>query len=192
MKKLALMVLLVLDMVVCGCGNPTPSTTTNTEASGNWEAQLTGGSDQTALMNFVTTFSVTNSGPLDITGFAFFNSGACFTTGANAETFTGNASFTTSSTNTVNGTLNLTITSSTTGSVLTLNPGTLTGTSNGTTTTTGTLSNGVVVGTWSLSPGNSSTCTGSIQGSYILCQALATCTPAASAAAEASPKKPKS
>ena len=184
MKKLALVALLALELAVCGCGTSgTTPTTTSTEATGNWEAQLTGGTDQTSLLNFVTTFTVTNSGPLNITGFGFFNSGACFRTGANAESVTGNASFTTSSTNTVTGQLNLTITSTTGGSVLTLNPGTLTGTSNGTTTTTGTLSNGVVVGTWSLSAGSSSTCTGATSGSYILCQAKATCTPTASASA---------
>lgn len=182
MTKLALIALLALEIAVCGCGNSTPSTTTSTEAKGNWEAQLTGGSDQTALLNFVTTFTVTNSGPLNITGFAFFNSGACFDTGTDAETATGNATFTTASTNSVTGTLNLTITSATKGSVLTLNPGTLTGTSNGTTTTTGTLSNGVVVGTWTLTPGSSSTCTGNLQGSYLLCQDKATCTPTTSAA----------
>ena len=190
MKKLALMALLALETLVCGCGNPTPTNVTNTQASGNWEAQLTGGTDQTALLNFVTTFSVVDQGPLSITGLGFFNSGACFATGTNAETFSGSANFGTNASNQVSGTLTMTVTSSTTGSVLTLEPGTLTGTSNGTTTTTGTLSNGVVVGTWKLTPGNATQCTGTTTGNYILCQALATCTPTASAAAlEASPKK---
>lgn len=188
MKKLALVVLLALEIAVCGCGaTNNNSTTTNTQATGNWEAQMTGGTDQASLLNFVTTFKVTNSGPLDITGFGFFNAGACFTTGTNAETVTGNASFTTASTNTVTGTLNLTITSSTNGSVLTLSPGTLTGTSNGTTTTTGSLSNGVVVGTWTLTPGNGATGCNSGSGTYLLCQDKATCTPTTSAA---SIKKP--
>lgn len=183
MKKLALVVLLALEIAVCGCGaTNNNSTTTNTEATGNWEAQLTGGTDQTSLLNFVTTFNVTNNGPLDITGFGFFNGSACFSTGTDAETATGNASFTTSTTNSVTGTLNLTITSNTTGSVLTLNPGALTGTSNGTTTTTGTLSNGVVIGTWSLNPGSNSNCTGKTSGTYLLCQATATCSPTTGAA----------
>lgn len=184
MKKLALVVLLALEFAVCGCGTSNNnSTTTNTEATGNWEAQLTGGTDQTSLLNFVTTFNVTNSGPLNVTGFGFFNGGACFTTGTNAETVTGNASFTTSTTNTVTGMLNLTITSSATGAVLTLNPGVLTGTSNGTTTTTGTLSNGVVIGTWSLTPGSNSNCAGKTTGIYLLCQGTATCTTTTDAAA---------
>ena len=190
MKKFALMVLLALEMAVCGCGNSTNSNTTNTEAKGNWEAQLTGGTDQAALLNFVTAFTVTNSGPLDITGFGFFNSGGCFATGTTAETESGTASFTTSSTNTVNGTLDLTITSATNGNVLTLN-GTLTGTSNGTTTTTGTLSNGVVVGTWSVQTSDPN-CTGvpnsATPGTFIMCQDKSTCTPTTAAAVLASRK----
>jgi hypothetical protein len=190
MKKLALMVLLALEMVVCGCGNSTPSTVTNTQAKGNWEAQLTGGTDQAALLNFVTTFTVVDQGPLNITGFGFFNSGSCFTTGSTAETVSGSANFGTNSANQVAGTLNLTITSATNGSVLTLNPGVLTGTSNGTTTTTGTLSNGVVIGTWKLEPGTNATGCNGGNGSYLLCQDKATCTPTTAAAAFAA-KKPE-
>lgn len=183
MKKFCLVVLLALELAVCGCGTTNNnSTTTNTQATGNWEAQLVGGTDQASLLNFVTAFKVTNSGPLSITGFGFFNAGACFANGSNAETVTGNASFTTSSTNTVTGTLGLMITSSTNGSVLTLSPGALTGNSNGTTSTTGTLSNGVVVGSWSLTPGSSATGCNQGTGSYILCQDKATCTPATAAA----------
>jgi hypothetical protein len=134
------------------------------------------------LLNFVTSFTVTNSGPLSVTGFGFFNAGACFATGTNAETVTGNADFTTSSTNAVTGTLSLTITSSTNGSVLTLDAGTLTGTSNGSTTTTGTLSNGVVVGTWRLSPGSGVAGCNAGSGTYILCQGKATCSATTAAA----------
>jgi hypothetical protein len=182
MKKLALVALLALELAGCGTSGA-PSTTTDTEATGNWEAQLTGGTDQASLLNFVTTFNVTNSGPLDVTGFGFFNAGSCFATGTDAETVSGAATLTTSSANAVTGSLNLTITSSTNGSVLTLDPGTLTGTSNGTIGTTGTLSNGVVVGTWKLSPGSGVTGCNSGTGNYILCQDKATCTPATAAAA---------
>jgi hypothetical protein len=183
MKKLALVALLALEFAVAGCGTSgAPSTTTDTEATGNWEAQLTGGTDQASLLNFVTTFNVTNSGPLDVTGFGFFNAGSCFATGTDAETVSGAATLTASSTNAVTGSLNLTITSSTNGSVLTLESGTLTGTSNGTIGTTGTLSNGVVVGTWTLSPGSGVTACNSGTGNYILCQDKATCTPATAAA----------
>ena len=188
MKKLALTVLLALELAVCSCGNRTPTNVTNTEANGNWEAQLTGGSDQTALLNFVTTFTVTDVGPLDITGLGFFNSGACFATGTTAETESGSANFGTNSANQVSGTLSMIITSTTTGSVLHLD-GNLTGTSNGTTTTTGTLSNGVVVGNWMLTPGSASTCTGIPKGTFIMCQNQTTCTPTTAAAAASALKK---
>jgi hypothetical protein len=60
------------------------------------------------------------------------------------------------------------------GNVLTLT-GNLTGTSNGTTGTTGTLSNGVVEGTWALTGGQGDpSCTGG--GSFLMCQGAATCT----------------
>lgn len=177
MKRLAILVALALELAVCGCGNNVPNTVTQTQTSGNWEAQLIDGTGQTTLLNFIVAFNVTNSGPLDITGFAFFNQGACFDTGLNAETESGNAAFTTNNAGQVTGTLNLTINSTTKGSVLTLQKGQLTGTSNGTTTTTGTLSNGVVVGQWSLAPGtNASGCTGATTGTYILCQGKNTCT----------------
>lgn len=190
MKKLALVLLLALEIAVCGCGaTNNNSTVTNTQATGNWEGQLTGGTEQASLLNFVTAFNVTDQGPLNITGFGFFNAGTCFSTGTNAETVTGNANFGTSTTNQVSGTLNLKITSTFNGSVLTLNPGSLTGTSNGTTSTTGTLSNGVVVGTWTLQPGTGATGCNAGSGTYLLCQGTATCSPTPAAAA--SLKKPK-
>lgn len=185
MRRLAILVMLALEFALCGCANNTPSTVTNTSTSGNWEAQLinpTGG--QASLLNFVVAFNVTNSGPLDVTGFAFFNQGACFTNGQNAQTVSGTASFTTDSSGHVTGTLSLKITSSTNGSVLTLtsNPDGLTGTSNGTTTSTGTLSNGIVVGTWTLTPGsNVSGCnavSSSQNATFVMCQNAATCSTA--------------
>jgi hypothetical protein len=122
----------------------------------------------------VTALSVTNSGPLDITGFGFINAGACFANGTNGSTQTGSATLVTSSTNAVTGTMTYTVQSVTpAGNTLTLN-GNVTGTSNGTTGTTGTLSGGVVAGTWSLTGGQGdSTCTG--QGDFIMCQGAATC-----------------
>ncbi len=174
MKKLLLLVL-ALELVVCGCGGKNTTTTASTSTSGNWEAQLTGGTEQASLVNFVVAFSVTNSGPLDITGFSFINDGACFATGVNSESETGSASFTTASTGAVTGTLNLAVTGlNPAGNVLTLT-GALTGTSNGTTTTTGTLTNGVVVGTWMLSGGaGDPSCTGS--GSFVMCENASACT----------------
>ncbi len=176
MKKLAILILLAMEIVVCGCGSGnTTNNYVNTATSGNWEAQFTVGSgsfSQASLLSFVTTFSVTNNGPLGDPLLSFFNDGACFSTTKDANSVAGNASFTTdTTTGQVTGSLNLTVTSNTTGSVLTLTslPDGLTGTSNGTTTTTGTLSNGVVVGTFLLTPGaNASSCTGG--GTFIMCQ----------------------
>lgn len=175
MKKLAILTLLALELAVCGCGSGTPSTTTSTTTSGNWEAQLTGGTVEASKLNFVTAFSVTNSGPLDITGFGFINAGKCFASGLNVENESGSAILNTSSTNTVTGTLSFTVQSATSGGNILILNGNLTGTSNGTTTTTGTLSNGVVSGTWSLSGGQGDpSCTGG--GSFLMCQGVATCT----------------
>ena len=105
MKKLAFLTLLALAFAVSSCGNNTPTNVTNTQAGCNWEAQLTGGTSEASKLDFVTAFTVTNAGPLDITGFGFINSGACFATGLNVENESGTASFTTSSTNQVTGTL---------------------------------------------------------------------------------------
>ena len=178
MKKLAILMLLALELAVSGCGSSTSSTNvTNTSTSGNWEVQLTGGTAEASKLNFVTAFSVTNSGPLDIKGFSFINAGACFANGLNASTETGSAVLTTNTgTSQVNGTLNFSVTSITpSGNSLALT-GALTGTSNGTTTTTGTLSNGVVVGTWHLTGGAGDASCVVPQGSFVMCQGTATCT----------------
>src|SRR3984957_7445060 len=177
MKKLAFLMVLALELAVCGCGSSTSApTTTNTATTGNWEARLTGGADQASLLNFVTSFSVTNTGPLNITGFSFINAGKCFANGVNGSTETGTATLITGSANQVTGTLDFTVTSRTpTGNTLTLT-GNLTGTSNGTTTTTGSLSNGIVVGTWALKGGaGDPKCAGS--GTFLMCQGTNTCTP---------------
>jgi len=175
MKKLAILMVLALELAVCGCGTTTPTNQINTQTSGNWEVQLIGGTSEASKLNFVTAFSVTNSGPLDITGFSFFNNGACFANGVNTSTETGSATLVTGSTNQVTGTLTFTVTSTTPpGNTLTLN-GNLTGTSNGTIGTTGTLTNGIVVGKWQLTGGaGDPSC--SAQGTFLMCQGTATCT----------------
>jgi len=187
MKTVAILLVVALGCVVWGCGNNVPPTVTNTTTSGNWEAQLIdpSGGPGTQL-NFVVSFNVTNNGPLHITGFAFFNQGPCFTTGLTASTQSGTASFTTNTaTGQVIGNLNMTVTSTTNSSVLTLtsNPNGLTGTSSGTLTTTGVLSNGVVVGTWTLKNSTDSACNSPAQGTngtgftFIMCQNASTCSP---------------
>ena len=155
MKKLAFLTLLALAFAVSSCGtSPNTNPTTSTSATGFWEAQLVGGTGEASKLGFVTAFNVINIGPLDITSFGFFNAGACFANGVDGSTEAGTAAFTTNiSTGQVTGSLTYTVTSSIpAGNILTLTTpgGGLTGTSNGTTTTTGTLSNGVAVGTWAV------------------------------------------
>ncbi|HWY02267.1 MAG TPA: hypothetical protein VNX60_01265 [Candidatus Acidoferrum sp.] len=180
MKKLVLLMALALELAICGCGSNTiANPSTNTAASGNWEAQLTGGFDQSSLLNFVTAFRIFDTGPLDISNFNFFNAGKCFANGTidvPGSRETGTATLITGSADQVTGTFNFKVTSlSPPGNVLTMT-GNLTGTSNGTPQVTGTLSNGVVVGTWTLSGGaGDSSCAGS--GNFIMCQGTSTCTP---------------
>ena len=185
MKKLAFLLVLVLELAVCDCGtqtiaNTTPATTT----SGTWEAQLTGGADQASLLNFVTAFSLNNnntvtSGPLTITAFNFFNDGKCFANGIDGSTESGNATLITNTADQVTGTLSYKIVSVTpTGNTLTMS-GNLTGTSSGTPTTAGTLSNGVVVGKWTLTgaAGDPTCSVPEPGGTFIMCQGTNTCTP---------------
>jgi hypothetical protein len=192
MKKLALLLVLAVELTVCGCGNPPIKTVVTTNTSGNWEAQLFSNNAPVSDLNFVTSFNITNTTnttvsnePLQITGFGFFNSGACFDTGLTAQTETGTATLNTNNAGQVTGSLTLIITSTTIpGNVLTLTTspnGALTGVSNGTTTTIGTLSKGVVVGTWTLKSSNSSCNNSNPNGTntFVMCQGAATCTPPA-------------
>jgi hypothetical protein len=190
MKKLALLFVLAVELAVCGCGNPPIQTTVTTSTSGNWEAQLFSNNAPVSSLNFVTSFDITNttgfpSEPLRITGFGFFNSGACFDTGLTSQTETGTATLNTDNAGQVTGSFTFTITSTTIpGNVLTLTTspnGALTGVSNGTTSTTGTLSKGVVVGTWTLKSSNASCANSNPNNTntFLMCEGAATCTPPA-------------
>jgi len=176
MKKLALLALVALEICLCACGNTPPTSTILTQSgSSNWEAQLTGGEGQDSLLNFITTFSIDqNAGTLGITAFDFINTSECFPSSVQ-QTASGSASLTTNSSLQVTGTMTFTVTAGTT--TLTLN-GNVTGTSNGTTSTTGTLSNGVVQGTWYLASSETG-CTAVPQNQaqpFLMCQGAATCT----------------
>ena len=180
MNKLAVVVLLALGLGVLACGtSPSTSNNVTTTTNGNWEAQLTGGSQQTSLMNFVVTFSVTyttggTNEPLDVTAFSILNSGSCFAVGKNTNSVSGNATLDTAADGQVTGEFNMTITSGDGSNSLNLT-GNLTGTSNGTTTNAGTLSNGVVAGSWQFVK-QGSACTGNPSGQFVMCQGAATCT----------------
>jgi len=202
MRKLALLAL-VLELAVCGCGTAPNSGVVTTTTSGNWEAQFLGGapSSPTATgplfpasqLNFVTAFTVTSviegtPESLNITGFGLFNATQCFATGTGAETVTGSATLNTAQSGQVTGSFNYSITSVATpttvaGNLLTLTTqgGGVSGTSSGTSTTTGTLSNGVFWGQWTLKSSDTNCLpkedNGSVTGTYIMCQGTATCTP---------------
>jgi hypothetical protein len=182
MKKLAIMVLLGLAMLLANCGSRTVSQQNTTGAGGNWEAQLTGGIGQAALLNFVTNFNVGyGGGGLDITSFSFFNANSCFIAVGSEN---GSATLSTSGADQVTGSLTYTVTGSTGSSggtstlTLTANPsaneGELTGTASGSAGNTA-LQNGIAYGDWALTNNNNdSSCVGS--GTFIMCQETATCT----------------
>jgi hypothetical protein len=193
MKKFAILAMLALQLAFCGCGTSTPPNTVTTTTSGNWEAQLVGGTGPSSKLNFVTAFSVTTfSGEanqsLNITGFGFYNAGPCFdvTRGDTVANENGNATLNTNSAGQVTGSLNYTINSQINGNVLLLTTNSLNGspaggvngTSNGTIDTTGTLTNGVVWGNWQLTSGDP-TCVppsgGSVSGTFIMCQGTNSC-----------------
>lgn len=195
MKKLALLALM-LELAVCGCGTGPNSGVITTTTSGNWEAQFLGGTSSpfpASQLNFVTAFNVTSviegtPEQLNITGFGLFNTSQCFATGTGAETVTGSATLNTAQSGQVNGSFNYTVTSVATpttvaGNVLTLSTqgGGVSGTSNGTSTTTGTLSNGIFWGQWTLKSSDTNclpaSAGGSVTGTYVMCQGTATCTP---------------
>ena len=177
MKKFALLIVLAFELAVCGCANNAPNTIVSTTTTGNWGAQMTGGTGEAALLNFTTQFTLTaNSGinePLDIVAFSFINAGKCFGTAVTDNREVGNATLTVSSTNTVSGSLNFTVTSTTNGNVLTLTApdGGLTGTTNGSPGTVGTLSNGIAVGTWTLTSSDTNCIpTSPVSGTFLMCQ----------------------
>jgi len=180
MKTAAFLVLLALAVVVASCGTGKPTTTVENTVNGNWEAQLAGGTGPASQLDFIIQFNVTNvngsTEPIDFTGFSFINdqaaSGSCFPSG---QTVSGNATITVLSTNQVQGTMAITVSGAASTSTLTLTGTNVYGTANGTPGTIGTLTNGVVTGTWSLT----GSCVGSgttASGTFTMCQGAATCT----------------
>jgi len=189
MKTVAILTLLALALAIGSCGTRTPTTTVETTTNASWEAQLIGGLGQASELNFVTQFSVSNinggpTEPLGIAGFSFINAGTCFTSD---ETESGSAQLSTNTAHQVTGSMAYTVASGNPhGNVLTLcanstaagcpSPptGGVSGTSNATPGTVGPLSNGIAWGTWTLTNTNDAACTGG--GTFIMCQAAATCT----------------
>lgn len=189
MRRIAILALLALEFALCGCGYNPPRNSVTTSTSGNWEAQLIGGTGPSSQLNFVTSFGVTtfngeDQQALTIDGFGFFNSTTCFATSQSTTEVTesGNATLTTNSAGQVSGSFNYTVSSLINSNVLVLSTGTtggVNGTSNASTTTAGTLSNGVIWGTWQLTSADP-TCIppngGQASGTFVMCQGTTSCT----------------
>jgi hypothetical protein len=183
MKTAAFLILLALAVMVASCGTGKPTTTVENTTNGTWEAQLVGGTGPASQLDFIIQFSVTNvngttepltfpSGP-----FSFINSqaqpGSCFPSG---ETVTGTATITVLSTNQVEGTMAINVVGAAGTSTLALTGTNVYGTANGTPGTIGTLTNGVVTGTWALTGACLPSGTSSETGAFTMCQGAATCT----------------
>ncbi len=191
---LSLMALLAIAAVLASCGSNDIQELPTSSISGNWEAQLTGGTQGAAALNFITNFNlfVTNGSPnqnVNVNDFAWINANPCFSNPP------GGVTITVQLTNNINtqqitGSIVLTI-GKAPGNVLTLSAdpnatpptGELLATA---TSSNGVVSNGGVNGMWWLTPGTSFTsgvqaCTAGSQSSplpFIMCQNATSCTTA--------------
>src|ERR1700691_5362760 len=75
MKKLVIVGLLAVGCFLAGCGT---TRTATTAAGGNWAVTLQGPPANETLFNFETTFSVDDSGALNVTNLNFLTAGPCF------------------------------------------------------------------------------------------------------------------
>lgn len=83
MKMLAFLCLLGLAALVSSCGSNQIEALPTSNISGNWEAQLTGGTGPAALLNFLVNFNlfVTNGSPtqnVNTNDLSFINPNSCF------------------------------------------------------------------------------------------------------------------
>ncbi len=137
-KQFALPIMLVFGLALTGCGN------TAGNIDGNWTANLITPPGGTPVFAFQTSFTGSGSGTLTITSLTFSTSGSCFATGPFTET--GTASLSGDYNGHVTGSFGMIISTTFpagTNNVLTLN---------------GTVANGTITGTWSLT--GSTGCTG--------------------------------
>jgi hypothetical protein len=190
MKKLGIIVLLALATLLANCGSRTVSQQNLTGTGGNWEAELTGGTGDAALLAFTTQFNTGfGGGAFNIYYFSFINTNPCFTAIAGE---TGSATLSTNGADQVTGSLTYTVNSNTPSGItlslttaarnvpnttppVALPSGNLSGTASGSSGNTA-LENGAVDGNWILSSTNPNypNCNG--YGSFLMCQESATCT----------------
>jgi hypothetical protein len=163
MKEVA--ILLLLALMLTGCGNSDNPPNVQQASGGTWESEMLGGDGTASGLSFITQFTVGGNGALSITNFQFLTQvdGGCFpVTGA---TPNGNLTLTFNAADQVSGTFSFTIVSG--GNTLTLTSTSVTGNVN----TNNTLSNGVVMGTWTLTGGSG--CNG-VGGTFTLTQSTTT------------------
>jgi hypothetical protein len=149
-------ILLLFALMLNGCGSS--QTTAQAAEGGVWGADMLGGVGTSSGFSFQTQFTVGSNGALGITNFQFLNAkspGNCFGTAAP----TTSGSLTNLDYNTddqlISGTFSFTITSAA-GDKVTLTSTAVTGSVN---TNNNTLSDGSIIGNWTLVPASSnSTC----------------------------------
>jgi hypothetical protein len=153
MKAVALVLLVTLALLLGGCG--TDQTHAQQEASGVWQANLSG---TDSGFSFITQFTINANGGLTITNFQFLNNEACFPYegGSNGAAPAGQLTDLTynAGNQIVSGNLSFTITES--GNTLTLTSTSVNGTLNGSS-----LTGGLIQGNWTLKAGSSSGCSNS-------------------------------
>jgi hypothetical protein len=151
MKEVA--ILLLVALLLNGCG--TSTTSVQTASGSTWQAQMLGGEGTASGFSFITQFTVGSGGTLSISSFQFLTqmTGGCFPVTGGTEAGTLNATF--NSAGQVTGTFSFTVVSG--GNTLTLTGTSVTGTLN---TANNILSNGVIMGTWTLVGGTGCNATG--------------------------------
>lgn len=165
MKEVA--ILLLFALLLNGCSSGT--TAAQTAAGGTWESQMLGGDGTASGFSFIAQFTVSANGALSISNFQFLTSitGGCFPVTGGTESGTLDVTF--NSADQVTGTFSFMVVSG--GNTLTLTSTSVTGTLTG--SSSDTLSNGVITGTWALTGGTG--CTGT-SGTFTMTQTTTTTT----------------
>lgn len=145
MKEVA--ILLLLALMLNGCGSTTA--TVQTASGGVWQSEMVGG--EITGLSFVTQFTAASDGTLSVSNFQFLTQvdGGCFPVTLQTSP-TGNLQATYNAADQVVPPLSFSFVVQGMGNTLTLTGTSMTGTLN---TTTNTLSNGIILGTWKVQGG---------------------------------------
>jgi hypothetical protein len=148
MKKLALLVLLAIELTLTGCGSS--PTSTAKAADGTWESALIGTDAGVGVFNFLTKFSVGANNALSVSYFSFLTTGPCFP--LTGETTSGTFTVTSATTTSTSANFQFTVKSGASSLAVT-------GTAAGTTDSSSNTTWSTITGTWTLTGGSG--CTGS-------------------------------